>query len=122
MCQDSMDHYKNFGRNYWKKFQFYLQVEVKTFCFFLTKTHLKLSDPSVNIPQNIHKLASSRSLPDLFVICLPHVTVQSAGHKAVSCLQEIPIISMEGSLVGKIPVYNIICTLFFTLCDWSDRP
>ena len=84
---------------------FLLQVEVKKMCLFLPKTHLQLPDPSVNIPQNLHRLARSRSLPDTVVVCLPHVTIQSAGHKPVSPLQEIPISSMDGSLVGKIQIY-----------------
>ena len=70
-------------------------------CLFLPKTHLQLPDPSVNIPQNLHRLARSRSLPDTVVVCLPHITIQSAGHKPVSPLQEVPISSMEGSLVGN---------------------
>ena len=79
-----------------------LQVEVKKFCVFLPKSHLQMSEPCVNIPQNLHRLARSRSLPDTIVVCLPHVTIHSAGHKSVSFLQEIPIITMEGSLVGKL--------------------
>ncbi|KAL4227239.1 Vacuolar protein sorting-associated protein 13B [Mactra antiquata] len=81
-----------------------VQVEIKKTCIFIPKYHLDITDPSVNIVGNLYNLSKSRSLCDMLVLCLPRLTIQSAGMKTMSAVQEIPITSVEGSLVGdKIP-------------------
>lgn len=84
-----------------------VQVEVKKVCLFMPLYHVHVANPSMDIVDNICELAKSKSLPDLLVVCLPHAVVQSAGLKVSPVIQEIPITSVEGSIVGdKIP-WNI---------------
>lgn len=77
-----------------------MQVDMKKICLFVPRHHVDLPDPTINIVDNYHSLARLRSLSDLLVVCLPKVTMQSAGLKVMPPLQEIPITSVEGSLVG----------------------
>ena len=73
---------------------------MKNICLFLPQHRVDLPDPSINIIDNFHRLARQRSLSDLMVVCLPKVVMQSAGLKTMPALQEIPVTSVEGSLVG----------------------
>ncbi|KAL3889914.1 hypothetical protein ACJMK2_002232 [Sinanodonta woodiana] len=84
-----------------------VQVEMKKFCIFLPKSHLHLSEPSMSIPCNLRRMFGLGNLADTFVLCLPHVQVQSAGLKPVPSLQEIPVTSIEGSLVGDKLPWNV---------------
>ncbi|KAK3589215.1 hypothetical protein CHS0354_020076 [Potamilus streckersoni] len=84
-----------------------VQVEMKKFCIFVPKSYLHLSEPSMNIPRNLRRSLDFGNLADTFVLCLPHVQLQSAGLKPVPSLQEIPVTSIEGSLVGDKLPWNV---------------
>ena len=84
---------------------------MKKVILFLPKERTNPPDPSVNIIKNYVGMADSKCLCDTVVVCFPHVMAQSAGLKTVPFLQEIPITSMDGSLVGKsipITVYIVL--------------
>lgn len=73
---------------------------MKKICVFLPRHHVDLQDPTVSIVANYQQLARSRSLPDTVVISLPWVLMQSAGLKSLPYVQDLPITTVEGSLVG----------------------
>ncbi|KAH3830481.1 hypothetical protein DPMN_117484 [Dreissena polymorpha] len=73
---------------------------MKKICVFLPRHHVDLHDPSLSIVSNYQQLARSRSLPDTVVVSLPRVLMQSAGLKALPYVQDLPITTVEGSLVG----------------------
>ncbi|XP_021340497.1 vacuolar protein sorting-associated protein 13B-like isoform X1 [Mizuhopecten yessoensis] len=81
-----------------------VQVDIKSCCVFVNKTSMTVPEPSVYIPQNFLSALQQGVVPGTVVICLPHLHVVSSGVKQVHPLQEIPITSMDGSLVGeKLP-------------------
>ena len=76
------------------------QVDMKTVCIFIPKHHTGLAAPGPDIIDNYRQLAQSGLLGETGVVCLPRVTVQSAGLKTMATLQDLPITTVEGSLVG----------------------
>jgi hypothetical protein len=74
---------------------------MKKICLFLPKQHVEMDDPSTNIVGNFQSMARSRSLCDTLIVCLPRVVIQSAAIKPMSTIPDIPITSVEGSLVGN---------------------
>ncbi|WAR00328.1 VP13B-like protein [Mya arenaria] len=81
-----------------------VQVDIKKICVFIPRHHVDLHDPSVCIVENYRQLSRSQLLGDTGVLCLPRVTVQSAGLKTMAFVQDLPITTVDGSLIGdKIP-------------------
>ncbi|XP_052096921.1 intermembrane lipid transfer protein VPS13B-like isoform X1 [Mytilus californianus] len=90
-----------------------VHIEVKSCAIFIHQSPLHLTEPSVDISQNLMSAVTSNTLPPTLVVCLPQIHITSSGMKSTSCIQEIPVNSMEGSLVGeKLPwrmVLNHFC-------------
>ncbi|XP_063419366.1 intermembrane lipid transfer protein VPS13B-like [Mytilus trossulus] len=90
-----------------------VHIEVKSCAIFIHQSPLHLTEPSVDISQNLMSAITSNTLPPTLVVCLPQIHITSSGMKSTSCIQEIPVNSMEGSLVGeKLPwrmVLNHFC-------------
>ena len=82
------------------------QIEVKSCAIFIHQSPLHLTEPSVDISQNLMSAVTSNTLPPTLVVCLPQIHITSSGMKSMSCIQEIPVNSMEGSLVGKVILHN----------------
>ncbi|XP_060068135.1 intermembrane lipid transfer protein VPS13B-like [Ylistrum balloti] len=81
-----------------------VQVDIKSCCVFVNKSPMSVPDPSVYIPQNFLSVMEQNIAMGTMVICLPNLHLVSSGVKQVHALQEIPISSMDGSLVGeKLP-------------------
>ncbi|KAJ8322213.1 hypothetical protein KUTeg_000684 [Tegillarca granosa] len=78
-----------------------LQVDVKRSVAFLSPSRLPLIEPDMCIPRNYLTALSQGLDTEAIVICLPQICVHSSGLKPVSAIQEIPIQSLEGSLVGR---------------------
>lgn len=56
----------------------------------------------MDISQNLQQAITLNTLPPTLVVCLPQIHITSSGMKSTPCLQEIPVNSLEGSLVGKL--------------------
>ncbi|XP_033726572.1 vacuolar protein sorting-associated protein 13B-like isoform X2 [Pecten maximus] len=81
-----------------------VQVDIKSCCVFVNKGPMSVPDPSVYIPKNFLSALEHGQAPGTVVICLPNLHLVSSGVKQVHALQELPITSMDGSLVGeKLP-------------------
>lgn len=81
-----------------------VQVDIKSCCVFVNKSAMSVPDPSMYIPQNFVSMLEQGQTLGTLVICLPNLHLVSTGVKQVQVLQEIPISTMEGSLVGeKLP-------------------
>ena len=79
----------------------YLQVEIQSCVGFFPSRHVRLPEPTLNIPVNLHGLHRSGNLPDTLVLCLPQLRASSAAHKTIPALQEIPIRALEHSTAGQ---------------------
>lgn len=73
---------------------------MKNIVVFVPRSHLVVTEPCMDIAKNVHNLQKSGKLPDTLVVSLPCIRLQGSGFKPISVLQEIPIRSMEGSLIG----------------------
>ncbi|XP_070535266.1 intermembrane lipid transfer protein VPS13B-like [Ptychodera flava] len=76
-----------------------VQVEIQCCSIYLPSTHMHFNTEihRHNIPQAFQAAMQSpdTNLPRTVVVCLPTMKVVSAGHKAMSPLQEIPLDRMD---------------------------
>ncbi|XP_014791410.2 intermembrane lipid transfer protein VPS13B [Octopus bimaculoides] len=71
--------------------------------FFPTKSMLQ-SEPNMDIPGNLKDAFNAGLSCDILVVCLPHITVHTSGPRSIFMMQDIPVRSLEGSLLGdKLP-------------------
>ena len=88
---------------------------MKSCAIFIHQSTLKLTEPSVDISQNLLSAITTNTLPPTLVVCLPQVQITSSGMKPTSCLQEIPVSTVDGSLVGKESKAKILGYTFMLL-------
>ncbi len=113
---------------------FCFQVEVKSSCVFVPSSHVPLEEPTANIPSNVKGAFQALRLPACLVLALPGVTVHSAAsaHKHIDVEQDIPIRSLEHSVLGEqlfhrfVPpspciMPSIQCTYYFRCSLESSR-
>ncbi|XP_048244061.1 vacuolar protein sorting-associated protein 13B-like isoform X2 [Haliotis rufescens] len=82
----------------------HIQVEIRSSCIFLPDVSMAMLEPSMDIPVNFHSAFQDGSVPNTLVVCLPSMVVSSSGAKPMSVVQEIPITTLDGSLIGdKLP-------------------
>lgn len=79
----------------------YCQVDIQSSCIFAPKTSVRLKEPSVDIASNIWSSWKSGQVADVLVICLPAITVRSVAASFIPVLQDIPVTTLDGSLLGN---------------------
>ncbi|GFO46200.1 vacuolar protein sorting-associated protein 13b [Plakobranchus ocellatus] len=82
----------------------HLQVDLKPSAIFLPKTSVPACESSPDILTLVHQARQQGRLSDTLVICLPSLTVSSTMTKPLSVVQDLPVTSIHGSLIGeKLP-------------------
>ena len=83
---------------HWAKFvvlMFPLQLEVQSCCVFLPNDSLPSPSTIIcgDIPGTVRSWYHNQSsMPGTLVVCLPQISVLSAGHKYMEPLQELPFV------------------------------
>ncbi|CAG5120384.1 unnamed protein product, partial [Candidula unifasciata] len=74
-------------------------VDIKPSAIFLPKTSIPNSESSSDILALVHQARHSGRLSDIVVICVPSLVVTSTMTKPMSFVQELPVTSIQGSLI-----------------------
>ncbi|XP_055871203.1 intermembrane lipid transfer protein VPS13B-like isoform X3 [Biomphalaria glabrata] len=83
---------------------FHVQMELKPCAIFLPKTGVPNTESSSDILTIVHQARHAGRLSDTLVICLPSITVTSTMTKPMNVIQDVPVRSIQGSLIGeKLP-------------------
>ncbi|GAB1597682.1 vacuolar protein sorting-associated protein 13B-like [Argonauta hians] len=81
-----------------------LQITVQPWSVFFPTKSILQSEPNMDIPGNLKDAFNAGLVCDILVMCLPHVTIHTSGPRSIFMMQDIPVRSLEGSLLGdKLP-------------------
>ncbi|GFR59584.1 vacuolar protein sorting-associated protein 13B [Elysia marginata] len=102
----------------------HLQVDIKPCAIFLPKTSIPTVEASPDILTLVHQARQQGRLSDTLVICLPGVAVSSTMTKPLSVVQDLPVTSIHGSLIGeKLPwTVKITNTSMYALLSGTTEP
>ncbi|KAK3772280.1 hypothetical protein RRG08_039097 [Elysia crispata] len=102
----------------------HLQVDTKPCAIFLPKASIPMCETSPDILTHVHQARQQGRLSDTLVICLPSMAVSSTMTKPLSVVQDLPVTSIHGSLIGeKLPwTVKIKSTSMYTLLSASAEP
>ncbi|KAH9494658.1 Vacuolar protein sorting-associated protein 13B [Bulinus truncatus] len=102
---------------------FHVQLELKPCTIFLPKTGVPNSESSSDILAIVQQARLAGRLSDTLVICLPSLSVTSTMAKPMNVIQDLPVRSIQGSLIGeKLPwsvKINNLC-VYSLLSSQSD--
>ncbi|XP_059174786.1 intermembrane lipid transfer protein VPS13B-like [Physella acuta] len=100
----------------------HLQLELKPCAVFLPKTGVPNSESSSDILTIVHQARQAGRLSDTLVLCVPTVTVTSTMTKPMSVAQELPVRSIQGSLIGEKLPWSIKINNICVYSLLSSRP
>ncbi|XP_035828543.1 vacuolar protein sorting-associated protein 13B [Aplysia californica] len=102
----------------------HLQFELQPCAIFLPKTSVPHAESSPDVLSMVHQARQAGRLSDTLVVCLPGVAITSAICRPINVAQELPVTSIQGSLIGeKLPwTVKVSGACVYSLLSGQPRP